>query len=308
MKLVALLVALLASVASAAEPRTQLEMLHDPARDRDIPIKIYLPDAKGDVPLVLLSHGLGGTREALSYIAEPLAADGYLVVTLQHVGSDESVWRGVRPRDRFAAMETKTKEPQEAIERAADVSFVLDALLAHTAEWTKDLPTVNPEQIGMGGHSYGSQTTLFVSGMGLGRGLVSRKDDRIKASVALSPSNKTGTFDGIDLPMLHITGTEDTSPFSPGVGWEARREAFDTIDAPGQILMVFDGATHAGIGGNVARMGEAATSRQNVRMHELIQGAVVAFFDAHLRGDQEAAARLADLPTLVGDAGTVEMR
>ena len=34
---------------------------HDAARNRDIPVRIYLPSANTPAPVVLFSHGLGGS-------------------------------------------------------------------------------------------------------------------------------------------------------------------------------------------------------------------------------------------------------
>ena len=37
---------------------------HDAVRDRDIPVKIYAPvTMTNPVPLIVFSHGLGGTRD-----------------------------------------------------------------------------------------------------------------------------------------------------------------------------------------------------------------------------------------------------
>src|SRR5439155_21437910 len=56
----------------------------DAKRDRDVPVKIYFPtDAAGPVPVVIFSHGLGGTREHYEYVGRQWAANGYVVVHLQ---------------------------------------------------------------------------------------------------------------------------------------------------------------------------------------------------------------------------------
>ena len=58
----------------------------DDARERSIPLKIYRPkEADGPLPVVLMSHGLGGTREGLSYLAEHWASHGYACVVMQPV-------------------------------------------------------------------------------------------------------------------------------------------------------------------------------------------------------------------------------
>src|SRR3954466_11902689 len=54
---------------------------HDTARDRDVPAKIYFPTAGGGpFPVIIFSHGLGGTREGYEYLARQWAANGYVCV------------------------------------------------------------------------------------------------------------------------------------------------------------------------------------------------------------------------------------
>ena len=43
---------------------------HDVARNRDVPAKIYFPtEGAGPFPVIIFSHGLGGTREGYEYLA-----------------------------------------------------------------------------------------------------------------------------------------------------------------------------------------------------------------------------------------------
>lgn len=65
----------------------------DRDRNRDIPIRIYLPASNAAQPLRLFSHGLGGSRKSYSYLGSHWAANGYLAVLLQHPGSDIAVWQ-----------------------------------------------------------------------------------------------------------------------------------------------------------------------------------------------------------------------
>ena len=44
-----------------------------------------------DAPVVLFSHGLGGSREGYGYLGSYWAAHGYVAVHLQHIGSDETM-------------------------------------------------------------------------------------------------------------------------------------------------------------------------------------------------------------------------
>ena len=86
---------LLASLLAATLSVTNLTW-HDAARQRDIPARIYLPVAPGatNLPLIIFSHGLGGTREGYAFLGEHWATNGYIAVHVQHAGSDDAAWRG----------------------------------------------------------------------------------------------------------------------------------------------------------------------------------------------------------------------
>ncbi|MEP0843579.1 MAG: hypothetical protein HRF43_12825, partial [Phycisphaerae bacterium] len=99
----------------------------DQARDRDVPVKVYYPQAGGGpFPVIVFSHGLGGSRETYSYLGRHWAGHGYVCVHVQHVGSDESVWKGqTRPME---AMKRALLDPRNTLNRPPDVRFVLDRL------------------------------------------------------------------------------------------------------------------------------------------------------------------------------------
>ena len=51
----------------------------DPTRDRAVPARLYWPASatrKGPVPLIVFSHGLGGSRKGYSYLGEGWSARG----------------------------------------------------------------------------------------------------------------------------------------------------------------------------------------------------------------------------------------
>jgi predicted dienelactone hydrolase len=119
LRLLPVLVApLSASVAWAFDPLVPAETngvnvfdltVHDDARQRDIPMSVYLPSQPAPAAVVLFSHGLGGSREGRAYLGWHWAARGYGVVYLQHPGTDTSVWQSRAPRDRLAAMQQAAK-------------------------------------------------------------------------------------------------------------------------------------------------------------------------------------------------------
>ncbi|MCX7886347.1 MAG: dienelactone hydrolase family protein [Verrucomicrobiae bacterium] len=260
---------------------------HDAARNRELPVKIYAPANAANAPLIVFSHGLGGSREGYRFLTAHWASNGYVCVMVQHPGSDESVWRG--QKDKLGAMR-RAANLGNATNRALDVRFTIDKMLHD--------PRVNPTAIGVAGHSFGAQTTLLVAGQRLAG--KSFRDARLKAVIPMSsPRPLLGdVFRDVTVPCLHLTGTKDDSTIFNTTAKD-RRFAFDHISAAEQWLVTLDGATHmtfAGIGG--------------AKHLELIRQITTKFWDAHLKQDKAAQAWLSGdgLQKLVGSDGVVEQK
>jgi len=92
-------------------------------------VKIYYPKSgKGPFPVIIFSHGLGGSREGYEYLGQAWAKHGYVSVHLQHLGSDDAVWRDAGLFDKMDAMRRSAFDPANAINRPRDVSFAIDEL------------------------------------------------------------------------------------------------------------------------------------------------------------------------------------
>lgn len=196
----------------------------DTASDRQIPLRIYLPHAPADgalapAPVVLFSHGLGGSRKNNPYLGEHWSARGYAVVFLQHAGSDESVWKDL-PQARIMASLRAAASRENLEARIKDVTAVLDQLAdwnsgAQDSSVAKQLAgRLDLAHVGMSGHSFGALTTQAVSGQVYLGGRVTFTDPRIRASVLMSPSSprlgKPSTaFGKVAIPWLLMTGTHD---------------------------------------------------------------------------------------------------
>src|SRR6185369_12351749 len=61
----------------------------DAQRSRTVPVRIYMPTTgAAPFPVVIFSHGLGGSRDAAEYLGDEWSKHGYLCVFVQHEGSD----------------------------------------------------------------------------------------------------------------------------------------------------------------------------------------------------------------------------
>ena len=291
--------AAVADTAPAAAPAPPLRLAwRDAARNRTVPVLIRRPAAStlagaGPVPLVLLSHGLGGTREGLAYLGEALAAAGYVAVHLQHHGSDAAIWQGAS--DTRGAMGAAAMNPGAAVARLGDVVFALDHLLAGGEPLLRG--AIDPARVAVAGHSYGAWTVSHMLGerLPLGGWGLSLPDRRLRAGVALSPIPPLPipvfgvpanvAFGGISAPILHVTGTQDSGMGAPD--WRARTVGFRTASAPG-VLALLDGAVHASFAGEAEIGGRWNDPTYQPRVARLCR----LFLDAVLRDDPAARTAL----------------
>jgi dienelactone hydrolase len=179
----------------AVNPNFRAQLLdltvHDAKRDRDIPVRVYLPKSTQPTPAVLFSHGLGGSRNGNEFLGQQWAARGYAAVFMQHPGSDDSVWKDETQTNRMSALKEAASRENFFL-RAADVAAVIDQLEVWNAENKPPLGgRMDLRKVGMSGHSFGALTTEAVSGESfpiIGNRLT---DSRIKAAIAFSPSSPT---------------------------------------------------------------------------------------------------------------------
>jgi predicted dienelactone hydrolase len=182
-------------------------------------------------PVIFLSHGTGGNRFSLAWLAIYLAQNGYIAIAPDHWGNTYD-----------------NKIPEYFVrywERPLDVSFLLTTFLADK-ELAKYIDT---DKIGIVGFSFGGYTSLALAGADLDCNLLKKnaqtsvgkkefnipelgdlrkliekipcesvnktfKDNRIKAIVALSPALGCGFFSqeqtkSIGSPVLIIGAEND---------------------------------------------------------------------------------------------------
>ena len=274
---------------------TVLFQWQDIKRNREIPVKIYYPVVdKGAFPVIIFSHGLGGSRQGYAYLGNHWASHGYVSIHLQHIGSDDAVWKDKVPADIMPAMRKAVADLGNSFNRISDIHFTLDKIEALNKEDTPFNGRLDIEHIGMAGHSFGAFTTLAAIGEGFSGwgGRCQRFDDsRIKAAIAMSatPSRHRDklaeVYSGIDIPCFHMTGTLDDSLVASTKAAE-RRLIYDNIDRPDQYLLTFEGGDHMVFSGRKAIPDRDAS--KDPLFHSLIQMSTIAFWDAYLRDDQKA--------------------
>ncbi|MGB0745079.1 MAG: alpha/beta hydrolase family protein [Opitutales bacterium] len=256
--------------------------LHGPKHE--VPIKVYLPDKSNkSTPVVLFSHGLGGSREGSKYLGEHWSKNGYAVVALQHPGSDNSVWQDVPRWKRFKALKEAASQ-ESFMDRVSDVGVVLDYL--ESSEHSKTHPLrgrVDSSRIAMTGHSFGAVTSQAIMGQQFTRfGEAPFLDERINCVILMSPSqskhlDKDIAFGSVKLPVLCMTGTRDDSPIRKEVTPESRKEVYAALPDGQAYQVVFYEGKHSIFGDH---------RKNDPRYHEAILEITTHFLDAYLKEDK----------------------
>ncbi len=284
----------------------------DAARDRTVPVKLYVPDesAGRSLPAVLFSHGLGGSRDGGAIWGRHWASHGIVSIHLQHPGSDESLWRDrISAGDRAGVRDAMKGgiSVRSALSRIADVKFALDEIARRAEAGDAVAARIDRSRIGMSGHSFGAWTTLAVSGAGFAMGAVNFREPRLRAAIAFSPSapppaaSWPGRFGAITVPFLSITGTRDGDVLERGTTPENRTQPFRFMPPPGKYLLILDGADHMVFNG-----GDGAFATADPTTARYVDIATLAFWKAYLQDDASAKAFLrgGGMRAALGDAGT----
>ena len=277
------------------------------------------PASGGRFPLVIVSHGYSNAPEAMSWLAENLASNGYVVAAIHHNDPNYS--------DRVRAAEPMARRP-------LDIAFVAGALRARIAAGTPGLKDADASRVVLIGSSMGGYGVLTAAGASLepgglpvagvpGRPLADfvRGGPRagelvvpgVKAVVAISPAGlrfgawgATG-LSGVTAPLLVIGGTRDaTVGFADGIA-----PVFDqALHAP-RYLLVFQNAGHAlGLDPAPAEAGSQLWDFQwfedpvwrKDRILGISQHMITAFVDRYAKGDEAKAAYL-DSDVVAGGDG-----
>jgi predicted dienelactone hydrolase len=260
--------------------------------DRTNPIKVYLPETNTACPLIIYSHGLGGSRETKAYLLEYWTAAGFVCVSVQHPGSDESVWKDAGRKERFTALR-KAAGAEQFLNRCEDIPAVLDQLEKWNTEETHPLcGKMDLDRIGMSGHSFGAVTgQAMIGALYAGQ---SRADDRFDACLLMSPSPVKGrlsqekAFHHVNKPVLCMTGTEDRSIITPDTAYPERQSVYDALPPGQKYMLVFDGGKHD------LFSGPKGVRQRLLPEHKAIQEVSLMFWQSTLLNDENSKRKLKD--------------
>jgi predicted dienelactone hydrolase len=270
-------------------------VLHDSHRSKDVHVRIFYPNDSGKYPVIVFSHGAGGSQTCCDGLTRHWASYGY--VTIQPTHDDSAVQRRNQGEEniRFAqVVRDALKKPALRKSRPQDISYVLDALHSLVPNLAGK---IDAERIGVGGHSMGSYTTEAIAGALVDLpGLPGRNfaDARVKAVLCLSPQGpgqfglNEHSFDQIAVPYMGVTGSLDSLGPVASPAWH--KIPFERSQPGDKYHLFIEGANHASFikPGTVLR----SHGEQGGAIFDYTNSASLAFWDAYLKGDTRAKSYL----------------
>ncbi|MCX8071165.1 MAG: prolyl oligopeptidase family serine peptidase [Candidatus Binatia bacterium] len=164
----------------------------------------FAPDLNAPLPLLLFSHGSCGFDRQSIFLVRRLATWGFIVAAPPHPGNTTS---------EFQTCMTPAALAESFVNRPADIIAVLDRMLQENADpdsfWFR---RINPERIGVLGHSFGGLTTLRVLA----------RDARFIAGLALAPVVRTiqDEVRSVHQPTMIQVGTLDSLLADARLGYD----------------------------------------------------------------------------------------
>jgi predicted dienelactone hydrolase len=266
-------------------------VLRDPARSRNIPVRLTMPDepagpddAETPIPLILWSPGLGGGLAQGSLYAQAWAKAGLATLQFSHPGSDAEVYKEAEVRARAATTPEAARAARMARVREGTSSAQVNARLADLAFAVSQLPygfgrcrtdRIDQSRLGIAGHSMGAWMAQILIGQRLGGPPLARS--LFKAAVAVSgsplavPEARAASAAGITRPFLLVTGSLDgiapnLPPEDASAQLAERTGLWPHLPKGGKYLYVAAGANHAQLAGTSARATPPALAAQLLPM------------------------------------------
>lgn len=249
---------------------------------RDAPVR------NGRWPLIVFSHGNGGSRHQNTFWCDYVASHGYVIVSADHTGNASmSIING-----KMIPYQTGERA-NSAKDRPKDMSFLLDRMI----EWNigrsagkggdkRFVGHLDTDRACASGMSFGSFTAIRVAD----------DDKRFKAVVAMSGAGEAQK--NLTIPALRMLGTEDTTLGERGN--TAIREHHARHEGPSFLLELKNGGHYSftdmfrinpnhgdGVGkGKRRATGDEFDFTSMETTYRIINATSVAFLGGYLKGQR----------------------
>lgn len=217
-------------------------------------------------PVLLFSHGSCGYPLQSIFLTSLLAAQGFVVIAPPHPGNTIN---------EFPNCGTPQAQVNSFLERPQDVIFVLDQMLAENANPASPFfGALDPDRVGMSGHSFGGLTTYLVEAI----------EPRVKVAIPMAAA-VVGT-QSMSVPSLSMLGAVDSVVNNASI-----RTVYASSEAP-KFLVEIQKAGHYAFSGlcfPTSDCNPPVTLTQD-EAHGHVLRWVRPFLEVYLNGNQDFSA------------------
>jgi dienelactone hydrolase len=199
----------------------ELDKVYKNVAVRDVQVR------DGKWPLLVFSHGSGGTRVGYVFFTEFMASHGYIVMAADHIGNSRyTIVNGK------AVAAGGPRGQASAADRPKDVSFLIDvATRMNSGSDSRFAGRIDLDKIAAAGMSFGGSTTQNVV----------EREKRVKAGVMLAPGGPVSDRTNFSTPIFMMIGTEDATLHAAG---NARNRAYYQASKGPHFLVEIKDAGH----------------------------------------------------------------
>jgi predicted dienelactone hydrolase len=228
----------------------------------------FSPPLPNNIPVIVISHGLGDSRASYEYLGNYLAQRGFAVAAIDHPGSNAN-----QIAQLLSGLSPDLINNEEFLDRPEDVTVLIDTIQQFAEATPRYQGRLNTENVGVVGHSFGGYTALALAGAPLNSSALDTacqpqpirlnlslllqcqatavatspvvlQDDRVKAILAVNPVGSAlfgeSGFQAVAIPVMLVGGTADT--IAPALPEQIR--PFTWLQAPDRYLVLISRLTH----------------------------------------------------------------
>jgi predicted dienelactone hydrolase len=249
--------------------------------------------AERPYPLLVFSHGFGGSGLSAVFLNEQLAARGWIVAAPDH----QDKYSAVRIRigrnedlDRIGFMleaekigKSDADDRDKYLYRIDELRFVLDRMIG-SSQFGK---LIDRDRIAVGGHSLGGFTALGLCGT-----LEERRDDRIKAVLLYSTGAggylfRESELARVKIPSLYFMGEREKDQKR---GKNTMEELADKVYrnlAPPKYLLVLKGGNHFSFNNRFSDKPGSSFLGGSEEQFDVIRRYSIAFLEKYVSGQKD---------------------
>ncbi|MGQ9860366.1 MAG: alpha/beta hydrolase family protein [Thermodesulfobacteriota bacterium] len=265
------------------------------------------PDSnRGPYPLLIFSHGYGGSGLSSVFFTEALASRGWIVACPDHHDAHSAVRIRTGQRrdlDRAAflrdVMEIGASGPSDRnkyMYRLDEMQLVIEQMLASKTFG----PLIDKGRVAVGGHSFGGFTALGLCGP-----IPQRHDPRIKAVLLFSTGAGSYLFTeeelaAVRIPSMLFMGEKEQDQLRGSKSMsELQARIFRNLSPP-KYFLVIRGGNHFSFNNRFSNSLGARLMSGSESQFELIRRYSIAFLERHVLGRKDAEGLLKEKDPLLG--------